>query len=140
MRIYKPIERWFPMPDDPDKSEHLIRHLTPGEILDTVNDATEQETKYTIDDSENLVPEILSHTKSGEIPKAQFMLALAGWKNMFDENGKDLKFNEENKIRAMREIEGYLAFVTDCRNTLAADVVKEAGARRKNSPASRSKA
>uniref|UniRef100_A0A6M3L8F1 Uncharacterized protein n=1 Tax=viral metagenome TaxID=1070528 RepID=A0A6M3L8F1_9ZZZZ len=133
MRINKPIQRWFSAPDDPDKSEHLIRHLLPGEILDTINEATKQETKYIVGkDGNDLVPEMTSETKTGEVQKRQFLLALVGWKNMFDENGKPMEFNESNKIRALREIEGYMAFVTDCRNRLAEDVEKEKEARVKN--------
>lgn len=133
MRITKRVERWFPAPNDPDKSEHLIRHLLPGEILDTINDSTSQETKYIIDEkSGDLVPEMASHTTPGAVQEKQFMKALRGWKNVFDEDGKPLEFNDENKVRAYREMDGYSQFVTDCRNTLTEDVIKEQEARTKN--------
>ena len=133
MRIQKQTERWFPAPDDPDKAELLIRHLRPGELLDTINNSTSQITKYTIDEkSGDLTPEMASHTIPGEAQKAQFMAALVGWKKIFDENGKPLEFNDENKLRAYREIEGFSMFVTDCRNKLADDLAKEEEARTKN--------
>lgn len=133
MRINKTIERWFPAPDDPDKSEHKIKHLTPGEVLDTVTGATTQETTYLQDeDGGDLVPEMKSHIEPGAIQKDQFLRALRDWKNMFDDEGAPMECTEENKIRAMRDIDGYLPFVTECRERLAVDVEKEKEARIKN--------
>jgi len=133
MRFNKPIERWFPAPGDPDKSEHLIRHLLPGEILDSILSATDQETKYIIDKkSGDMTPEAVSRTKPGEIALAQFMSALRGWKNMFDSDGAVMEFNDANKLRAYREIDGYAEFITDLREKLAKDILEEEEARRKN--------
>ncbi|MFH2076716.1 MAG: hypothetical protein ABIJ57_15460 [Pseudomonadota bacterium] len=133
MRIVKRVERWFPAPNDPDDSEHLIRHLTPGEILDTINNATNQETKYRVDEkSKGLVPEMASHTKPGAISLAQFLLALVDWKNMFDAEGAAMACSEENKIRAYREIDGYAQFISECREKLHGDITADEEARTKN--------
>jgi hypothetical protein len=131
MRISKSIERWFPVPDDPDKSEHLIRHLKPGEILDSINETVTQETHYLVE-NDQIIPDTVSKSVPGEAAKRQCIAAIVDWKNMFDENGVPLKCTEENKIRALREIDGYFSFVIDCRNLLAEDIKKEKEARAKN--------
>lgn len=133
MRIMKPVERWFPTPKDPDKSEVLIRHLLPGELLDTINEASNQETRYVIQEGEaDLRPEMISRSKPGEIQRRQYLMAVRDWKNFFDESGSPMECTDENKVRAMRSIEGFIDFVSECRRKLAVDVERERVALEKN--------
>ncbi|MFH2074371.1 MAG: hypothetical protein ABIJ57_03350 [Pseudomonadota bacterium] len=101
--------------------------------MDTINESSTQETRYKFKKgTDTLIPEMMSTSTPGEASRKQFLLAVVNWKKMFDEAGKPLECNEQNKLRAMREIEGYLEFVMECRNTLAADLKKEEEARAKN--------
>lgn len=125
MRISKPIERWFPAPKDPDNSEHLIRHLTPGENEDVYSDFSNQETKYMLSDDKDMTPEVTQTADIGKISERLRVLSIVDWKNMFDEKEDTLECTEENKVRALREIEGYKEFIDECRKQLADDIKKE---------------
>lgn len=132
MRITKPIERWFPAVDDPDESEHLIRHLTPGEEEDVYAENSSQETRYTQNDKDEIVPEIIQKSNIGSITNSTRAKAIVDWKNMFDENGDLMDCTEENKSRALREIEGYREFIDDCRVRLKKDIKEEKAVLEKN--------
>jgi len=45
MRISKTVERWFEVPEDSDKAELKIKHLTPGEEANVFDEAFKQEIK-----------------------------------------------------------------------------------------------
>ena len=131
MRISKKVERWFPAPEDPDKSEHLIRNLLPGEEEDIYIENSSQETKY-IKKGDELEPEVYQKSNLNLISQIIRVKAIADWKNMYDENGNVLKCTTENKIRALREIEGYKEFIDKCRAKLKADIKDEKAVLEKN--------
>ena len=132
MRITKTVERWFPVPDDPDKGEVLIRHLKRGELMDISFETTEQETRYRLNDEQNLEPEMTSRSDTRASQIAIFRAAVQDWKNFYDEDGNALTCDGENKIKAMREIDGLVEFVNECREKLAADIEAEKKAQEKN--------
>ena len=135
MKITKSLERWFPAPDDPDQSEHLVRHLSPGEVADIIKRVTTYETRYTSDPDHpgKLTPEMIQKTDPEEIQKKMFLARLRGWKNMFDFDGTTrLECTEANKLKAYREIEGYAGFIEECGDTLKADILNEGKVLEKN--------
>jgi len=54
------------------------------------------------------------------------------WKFFYDEGGQLMRCNEENKIRAMREIDGLEEFVRASAEQLAKDIAGEKEAAEKN--------
>ena len=134
MRITRTVERWFKLPGDPDGHEALIRHIKPGEVSDVIHSTTKFQTDYKKEDgTDALIPNIQSFSEPNDMQKQLFLLGLVGWKNMFDEDGEPLEFNEVNKIRALREIDGYKEWVTECQNILGESVKQEAKDLSKNS-------
>ena len=132
MRITKSVERWFPVPDDPDEGEVLIRHLKRGELMDISFETTKQETRYRLNDAQELEPEMTSRSDTRASQIAIFNAAVRNWKNFYDEDGNALTCTDENKVKAMREIDGLTEFVGECRDKLAADIDAEKKEQEKN--------
>ncbi|MCP4568378.1 MAG: hypothetical protein GY841_12445 [FCB group bacterium] len=132
MRITKTVERWFPAEKDPDKSEFLIRHLKAAEVMDISYATSKQETKYKADVDGRLVPEMTTSMDTKAHNDAAFCAAVIDWKNVYDENGDALECTDENKMRAMREIDGLTLFIDSCRESLADDIEKDKKALEKN--------
>ena len=133
MRIKKIQERWFPAIDDPDKAEVKIKHLSPGEVQDIQDEAYDREISYVADKDGKFTPNLSFKPQTSLEMKLSFTAAVVGWKNMFDAAGNPLAFNEDNLIRAMREIEGFNEFIIECREKLASDIAEEKKAQEKNS-------
>jgi hypothetical protein len=132
MRIKKVQERWFPAKGDPDGTEVLIRHLQPGETQDIAELALPQKISYVEDESGNMKPDFSISPQRAKERELTFSKCVVGWKNLYDTDDKPLKFNEKNLKRACREIEGFVEFVNECRETLAAEIAKEKEAQEKN--------
>lgn len=131
MRIRKQVERWFDIPDDPDEGQILVKHLSPGEISDIMDEVFTQTIVYKTDGDQEPQPEFTQETDRRKDREKTLTAAVLDWKNFYDENGKDLKCTPDNVIRASREIEGFDALVTDFRKRLADDILKESAAEEK---------
>ena len=57
MRISRQKERWFPCEGDPDEGSVLIKHLSPGEAQDIIDEVLPQKIDYELDDKGNMVPQ-----------------------------------------------------------------------------------
>ena len=137
MRIRKSIERWFPVTGDPDGAQIKIKHLTPGEIQDIVDVAIVQEIEYRPDPKNpagNPIPVMRSTNNRRKDREETVVACVKGWKKFFDANDKPLAFNLKNIRRAIREIDGFVQFVNECRERLGADLEMEKGEQEKNSP------
>lgn len=132
MRIRKPTERWFKCEGDPDEGSVLIKHLTPGDLQDIAAEAMPHEYEYEEDDEGRMIPKLKMGFKSGTNRELTLVACIKDWKNHFDEHGNQLECNRENIIRASREIEGYIDFITECQNTLAKEIKKESEGQEKN--------
>jgi hypothetical protein len=132
MRITKSVERWFVADDDPDKSEVLIRHLKKGELIDITFDSTAQVTRYVADEDKKITPETTATADPRKQQVETFCKAVKDWKNFYDEDGEPIECTKENKVRAMREIDGLFEFVQECRERLAKDIEAESKAQEKN--------
>lgn len=131
MRIPKTTERWFPVKEDKDKAETLIRHLENAEIADIAQAVMSRETRYEDDGAGGMRP-VIKQSGIYEQNKAIFCAALIGWKNVFDDNDKPIECTDENKIWAMRKIDGFVEHIDRSRARLAKDLSKEREKREKN--------
>jgi len=131
MRITKPRERWFPVPGDPDEAQVKIKHLLPGEIQEIVDAAMVQEVEYR-QHGEEMRPILRQINDQRKDREKTMLAAVRGWKNFYDEKDKPLQFSEPNVLRAMREIDGFIDFVGECREKIANDVEAEREAQEKN--------
>ena len=132
MRIVKSVERWFNIPNDPDGGKLLIKHLTPGEAADIIDQVFVQKIDYKQNDKgkfEPLFTQNLDKTKDRELPVIK---SVKGWENFFDDNDKVLEFNEENVLKASREITGFNELVTEFREILSKEIEKEKEVQIKN--------
>ncbi len=129
MRIKKQIERWFEVPNDPDEGQILIKHLSPGEITDIMDEVFKQTIVYKADGdtdgNQESKPEFKQETDMRKDREKTLIASVVGWKKFYDQEGKALKCTPENVIRASREIEGFNDLVTGFRKRLATDIQKE---------------
>lgn len=132
MRISKTIERWFEVPNDPDKGELKIRHLTPGETADIFDKVFKQEIKYKKDKKGKLIPSISQDTDKKLDRELTLTTAIVDWKNFFDKDGELMECTPENIIRASREIDGFNDLVGELREKLAEDIKQELEDQQKN--------
>ena len=132
MRISKVIERWFDVPDDPDKARLKIKHLSPGEIQDIFDQIFEQKVDYKKGKKGKLEPTFSQNTNKKLDRKLTLTTAVVGWENIFGMDGKKLKFTHENVVLASREIGGFIELVNEFREQLAEDIKAEREEQRKN--------
>lgn len=134
MRIRRPLERWFTIPDeDPEKTEIKIKHLSPGELQDIMDSVIEQEIRYEpADESGKIKPIVLQKNDTKRDRELTLLKRVVDWKNIYDEDGNPLECTPENIIRASREIEGFASFVNKKAEILAKDIKKEAEEQEKN--------
>ncbi len=126
MRIKKQEKRWFEVPNDPDEGQILIKHLSPGEITDIMDEVFTQTIVYKADGDQDIQPEFKQETDKRKDREKTLLASVANWKKFFDQEGKALKCTPENIIRASREIEGFDALVKEFRDRLTEDIDKEA--------------
>ena len=131
MRIKKTIERWFDIPDDPDKGELKIKYFQPGETTDIFDQVFTQEIKYK-KVKNKFEPEFSQKTNKGLDRELTLTKAVVDWKNFFDAKGKILECTSKNIIRASREIEGFNELIIELREKLAKDIKQEEEDQRKN--------
>ena len=133
MRIHKKSTGWFPIPNDPDKGEIEIAHLTPGEIDDLQEEINAFEMVYRPDETGALAPEMRANKIKGDKRYLILCRALKSWKNFFDAEGKPMVCNDENKIAVARADTEFGRFVNECRIKLAEDVKERKEKAGKNS-------
>jgi len=139
MRITKPTERWFDVPNDPDKARIKIKNLLPGEVSDIFDEVFVQEVEYKKNDKGEFEPVFSQVTDKAKDRELTLQKAIVDWENMFDQNDKPLECNPENIIRASREIEGFSILITELREKLAEDIKNELKGQAKNLKGSVSK-
>lgn len=132
MRIRRATERWFGVPNDPDEAKVLIKALKPGTLQQIMDESTIQRTEYAKQDDGNIEPKIITVTDFKKTRELPILNAVVGWENFYDDNG-EMEFSKDNLIRAIHEIEGFVEFITECRQRLDDDLQKEQGAQEKNS-------
>ena len=59
------------------------------------------------------------------------LASVSDWKKFYDADGKAMACNEENILRAIKEIDGFVEFVAECRNKLIEDIASETAAQKK---------
>lgn len=125
MRITKPRERWFNVPDDEDKGKVLIRQIPPGDRYKIMDKAFQQTIEYQQGEDGKLAP-IMNQKTDRKFDREQTVLkSVLDWDNFFDQDGTKLFFNSENVLRAIQEIEGFVEFVNECREKLDEDLINE---------------
>lgn len=127
MRIIKQTERWFPVPNDPDKARLKIKHLSPGETQDIFDKVFVQKIDYKKGKGKKakLEPVFSQKTDKKLDREMTLTMAVVDWENFFDKKDKPMECTPENIVRASRQIEGFGEFVTECREQLAEDIAKE---------------
>lgn len=139
-RITKITERWFDWETDPDKGRVKIKNLSPGE-LDEINDESfSQDISYKSGKGKKIEPVIKSNNNQKAFRELPIQKAVVGWENFYEEDGETImECNPENVLRAIRQIEGFKDFVSDCRVILAKEIAEEKKAQAKNLKGSASK-
>lgn len=139
MRITKTIERWFDVPNDPDKARIKIRNLLPGERAEIFDKVFVQNINYKKNKKGDLEPVFSQNTDKEKDRDLTLTKAVVDWENFFDKDDKSLECNEENILRASREIEGFNILVTELREKIDEDIKQERKDQVKNLKGSASK-
>ena len=132
MRITKTTERWFDVPNDPDKAKIKVKHLLPGEVTDIFDEVFVQNINYKKNKKGEFEPSFSQVTDKKKDRELTITKSVIGWENFFDRDDKPLEFNTENVLRAAREIEGFNDLVTELREKLAEDIKQERKDQSKN--------
>lgn len=125
MRIIKAQERWFEVPNDPDRASVKIKQLSPGEIQDIFDEVFVQKVVYSTDLNGKLVPKVSQKTNKAKDRQLTLTGAIVDWKNFFDSEGRHLDCNNKNIMRAAREITGFAEMILEFRKKLAEDIAEE---------------
>lgn len=132
MKIVKLKTRVFECEGDKGGGKVSVKHLEPGEVFDIVDAVMSQRVEYIKDKDGQLIPTFISENNPGHDREETMVKAIAGWENFYDEDDNVLECTDENKIIALRKIEGFAGFIARCRMKLAVDVLEEQRAQRKN--------
>lgn len=127
MRLNKRLEAWFDVPEDPDKGKVLVVHLNDGDKADIMQAASPTVMKI------NLQGEATRESVYNRVIDREMTVkkSIKDWKNFFDEDGKPIPCTDENKARFARE-DGFMAFVSDCREKLEAMATEQKKVKEKN--------
>lgn len=137
MRIARPKERWFKVPNDADMAAVKIKQLSPGERQDIIDKAFDQKIIYRPDKDNpgKMVPIMSQKTNTRYDREETIVKSIVNWKNFFERDGKTtLPCTRANIIRAIREIDGFAGMVTDFRTQLDNDIEAEEKDLEKNLP------
>jgi len=136
MRITKATERWFDVPNDPDKARIKIKNLLPGEVADIFDEVFVQNINYKKNKKGEFEPIFSQVTDKKKDRELTLTKVIIDWENILDRKDKPLECNDENILRAAREIEGFNDLITELRETLSEEIKQEKEAQRKNSKGS----
>ena len=139
MRITKTTERWCDVPNDPDKARIKIKNLLPGEVTDIFDEVFVQNINYKKNKKGEFEPVFSQVTDKKRDRELTLTKAIVDWENLFDRDNKPLECNEENILRASREIEGFNELITELREKLVKDIKQEKKDQAKNLKGSASK-
>ena len=137
MKLQKMETAWFALKDDPDGAEFEIVHLRAGEVDDIIAKTHRQ--KYEMKEEpggETSAVPVLETDRQGE-RELTVIAAVADWKNVFDEDGRPMACDEDNKRRLCRELSedgltAFLGFIRQSRRTMAAKIREREHQREKN--------
>jgi len=138
-RIQKTQERWFEVPNDPDKGRVKIKHLSPGELAEINDSSFKKEMNYSSgkgkkdEHGKKMAPDVNVDIKEDPVCFREMPVkkAVVAWENHFDSNGKKMKCTPENIEEFIRNDDSFLPFINECRERLATDVAAEKEERRK---------
>ena len=134
MRISKITDRWFDVPNDPDKGRIKIHHLSPGELTDITDKVYKQDVIYkpVVGQKGKVEPIITQDIDTSLNKKLTLTTSVVDWKNFFDREDKPMDCTTENIMRCSREIEGFDELVEECKKQLAEDIAAEKEYQQKN--------
>jgi len=125
MRPTELMEQWFELPDDPDGGRIKLRQLSPGDKQDIYDQTLPMVNEFRTDpETGALIPTTIQKINRKLDREITLTKCLVGWENFFDEKGKKLPCTPENVLKAIREFDGLLPFINECR--LKLDEVAEA--------------
>ena len=146
MRILKDDERWFEVPSDPDNARVKIKHLSPGELAEINDKSFKKEMSYKAGrgkkdkDGKKFSPDVNIDIKEDPefFREAPIKKAVVAWENFYDKKDKPMECTPENVEKAIRQIDGFVLFVDNCRDKLSKDIDQEKKEQLKNSKGSAS--
>ena len=142
MRMKQTVACTFPIPNDPDKGEVTIKHLSPGEVDDLQEKVAGIAMRLREGEDGRLVREGDVKQLHGDERYIVVTSCVVGWKNVRDPDGVDMACDYAGIIRACRESEiedeegkiiTFSEFVGRCRDKLAKQVNARQEAAAKNS-------
>ena len=128
MIIRKPIEAEFEFRD----AFFTIKQLTPGQRMEIGDLSMKKRIEYRMADEKREAVRVIEPDAGAE-RKAVVQMAVVGWKDVQDEDGKDLKCDDAGKAMVLDGVEGFYPFVIEKLDELDRTAEAEAEAIKKNS-------
>lgn len=128
-RATKKIRQWFDWPGDPDGAKAEFVLLTDQDL--TVIQDRARKTRA-VSSQATAGMEIEVATDSALLRKETAIKATAAWAGFFDEEGKEMECNEQNK-EFWSCNSGFMAFLSECQEKLRDVAAEEEAKARKNS-------
>jgi hypothetical protein len=125
-KIVPQIESWFDYPDDPMGGRVLVAHIKDGELARILERTTETKTVYV---KEFRRPE--STIRHVDSTTEIIVAAVKGWEKFYGEDDKPLPCTPEN-VRVFCKEDGFIRFVSQCREKLAQIALDKVAAEQKN--------
>jgi len=130
MRAQKLLKAWFPIPEDPDKTEFEIKHLRAGEATKITQETHVQRFEFRKDEDGEMQPVPLLEINKVQEGYMSNMTAITGWKNAFDADGEPMEYSKQNKAKFFRELseDDYvfcMSFIAEQRNFLAEQIKEQ---------------
>jgi len=144
-KITKPNERWFPFPDDPLEGRVKIKHLSPGELAEISDESFKTRYNYKAGKGKKAekgkATELDVSVKQNPVAYRELPIkkSIVDWENFFDEKDKKMECTPENIEKSIRQLDGFVNFIEECRKTLKKDIAKEKEGQAKNLKGSASK-
>jgi hypothetical protein len=132
MKLKKPIEEWFPIPDDEDGARVRVKHLSPGDVQDIVDETFKISPEFGGDAKGPGDVTVKSSYNQKLEREMTLTRVITGLENFFDEEGKPIERTDENVLLLSRKVEGFNEFVSKCRVKVAEIASKKIEVEEKN--------
>lgn len=121
-------DKWFVLPQDASgQTKVKILHLKPGEVSDIEAEVNQIVGKQ---EGEKFVTEVGFDLAARS--RAIIRKVIIGWEGFQDENGKEMKCTDFNKVKVLREFDWFFDQIEAFRNELAEEAEAEEEGAEKN--------
>ena len=136
LQLTKALEVWFPLTADDEGPAVLIRDLTPGDLEDIQTACLKFNSEIKNADKQTREMVVKPNFDDRLAKQMKFERAIKGFRQLLDEDGKEMTPSAGNIKKLSRNMYGFDAWFEDRLAELATMRVSQIAEKEKNSPAS----